>query len=79
MSPFHHIDGAVPPSLILMGTQDPELPVPAAQTFCAAMQAAGGHCEIALYEGQGHGFYHNPEYMEKTNQRILQFLRDLQG
>jgi acetyl esterase len=78
VSPFHHIDGAVAPSLILMGTQDPELPVASAEAFCTAMHAAGGHCEIVLYEGQGHGFYYAPEYRDKTNQRILQFLQDLQ-
>ena len=61
VSPFHHIDGAVPPSLILVGSQDPEVPVPTAQAFCAAVQKAGGHCEIALYEGQGHGFFHSRE------------------
>ncbi len=78
VSPFHHIDSAVPRSLILVGTQDPEVPVSTAQAFCAAVQAAGGHCEIALYEGQGHGFYHHQEYREKTNLRVLKFLRDLQ-
>lgn len=79
VSPFHHIDGAVPPSLILVGSQDPEVPVPTAQAFCAAVQKAGGHCEIALYEGQGHGFFHSREYREKTNLRVMKFLRDLEG
>ncbi|MEZ5572154.1 MAG: alpha/beta hydrolase [Halioglobus sp.] len=74
VSPYHHIDDAVPPTLILVGTQDPEVPVPTAQAFCQAVQAAGGLCEIALYEGQGHGFFHHPGYREQTNQRILEFL-----
>lgn len=78
VSPFHHIDSAVPPSLILVGSQDPEVPVETAQAFCSAVQAAGGHCEIALYEGQGHGFYHNPQYRDETNVRSLAFLNDLQ-
>jgi acetyl esterase len=77
VSPFHHIDNAVPSTLILVGSRDPEVPVATAQAFCAAVQEAGGHCEIALYEGQGHGFYHHPGYREKTNVRILKFLRDL--
>jgi acetyl esterase len=77
VSPLHHIDSAVPPTLILVGSQDPEVPVPTAQAFCTAVQAAGGQCDIALYEGQGHGFFHQPEYREKTNGRILEFLRDL--
>jgi len=75
VSPYHHIDGAVPPTLILVGSQDPEVPVPTAQAFCAAVEAAGGRCEIALYEGQSHGFFHNPAYREQTNQRVLEFLR----
>jgi acetyl esterase len=77
VSPYHHIDSAVPPTLILVGTQDPEVPVPTAQAFCAAVQAAGGRCDLALYEGQGHGFLNQPEYREKTNQRMLEFLRGL--
>ncbi len=78
VSPYHHVDAAVPPSLILVGSADPEVPVPTAQAFCSAVQAAGGRCEIALYEGQGHGFFHDPVYREQTNQRILQFLREVQ-
>jgi acetyl esterase len=74
VSPYHHIDGAVPRALILVGSQDPEVPVPTAQAFCTAVQAAGGRCEIALYDGQGHGFFHNPPYLEQTNQRVLEFL-----
>lgn len=77
VSPYHHIDNAVPPSLILLGSDDPEVPVPTAQAFCRAVQEAGGKCEIALYEGEGHGFFHNPVYRDKTNQRILAFLREL--
>lgn len=79
VSPYHHIDGAVPRSLILVGSQDPEVPVPTAQAFCRAVHAAGGQCEIALYDGQGHGFFHDPVYREQTNQRILEFLDDPQG
>jgi len=74
VSPYHHIDGATPHSLILVGKQDLEVPVTTAQAFCAAVLEAGGHCELALYEGQGHGFFHTREYREKTNTRILEFL-----
>jgi len=74
VSPFHHIDSATPPALILVGSEDLEVPVQTVQAYCAAMQTAGGYCEVALYEGQGHGFFNNPEYLLKTNQRILDFL-----
>jgi acetyl esterase len=78
VSPYHHIDGDVPPVLILVGSQDLEVPVPTAEAFCTKVRSAGGHCEIALYEGEGHGFYHKPKYREKTNQRIVKFLSTLQ-
>jgi hypothetical protein len=47
--------------------------------LCGGAGRAGGHSEIALCAEQGHGFYHHPGYREKTNVRILKFLRDLQG
>ena len=77
ISPLHHVDSDVPPALILVGSQDPEVPVAAVQAFCLAVEAAGGRCEIALYEGQGHGFFHQRPYREQTNLRVLAFLKDL--
>ena len=43
------------------------------------MLNAGGHCELALYEDQGHGFYHYGKYLEMTNLRVLEFLTDVQN
>jgi acetyl esterase len=75
VSPFHHIDSTTPPTLILVGSEDLEVPVKTVQAYCAAIQTAQGYCEVSLYEGQGHGFYHHPEYLEKTNRRVVDFLR----
>ena len=77
VSPYHHVDSAVPTTLILVGSQDPEVPVPTAEAFCAAVERAGGDCELALYEGQGHGFFHHPTFREHTNQRIAEFLEKI--
>jgi acetyl esterase/lipase len=77
ISPYQHIDASVPPTLILLGSDDPEVPVATAQAFCDAVVNAGSHCEIALYEGQGHGFFHQPAYRDQTNRRILAFLQQL--
>lgn len=78
VSPHHHIDGETPPVLILVGSRDLEVPVPTVQAFCTRMRGLGGHCEIALYEGASHGFFNIPKYRDKTRQRILEFLTDLQ-
>lgn len=74
VSPYHHIDAAVPPSLILVGSRDPEVPVSTVEAYCEAVQAAGGDCEIAVYEGESHGFFNKPRMRDATNQRILAFL-----
>jgi acetyl esterase/lipase len=81
ISPFHNIDSSVPPTLVLLGTEDVELPVSSAESFCRLVEGTGGHCEIALYEGQRHGFFgyrkSNPEYFNKTNARIIKFLESV--
>lgn len=79
ISPLHHIDRVVPPTLILSGEADAEVPVATLKAFCRAMQQLGGHCEIQLYPRARHGFF-NPEvdrgrYFEATNQAAVAFLR----
>lgn len=77
VSPYHHVDAAVPPSLVLVGSRDPEVPVPTVESYCEAVQAAGSDCEIALYEGESHGFFNKPRMRDATNSRILEFLTGL--
>lgn len=77
VSPTHRVDHLVPPTLILVGSQDAEVPVATVAAFCEKVQSADGRCEVEVYEGQGHGFFNQPLYLEKTNQRVLQFLSAL--
>jgi acetyl esterase len=77
VSPTHHVDGAVPTALILVGSRDAEVPVATVEEFCEKVHNAGGSCEDEIYQGQGHGFFNQPTYLEKTNQRVLRFLSDL--
>ncbi|MCP5271937.1 MAG: alpha/beta hydrolase fold domain-containing protein [Burkholderiaceae bacterium] len=60
LSPMHHVGPDVPPTLVLNGTHDPEVPVATVQAFCAKVKAAGTTCELQLFTGAGHGFF-NPE------------------
>ncbi len=77
VSPYHHVDRGVPPSLVLVGSRDPEVPVATVEAYCEALEAAGGNCDIALYEGESHGFFNKPGMRDATNQRILKFLASL--
>jgi len=78
VSPYHHVTTEFPPTLFLVGTQDPEVPVPTAQAFCERLSAKGARCDLELYEGRSHGFFHhrggdNSDF-SATNTRILDFL-----
>ncbi len=42
--------------LLLQGTEDPVVPPAQAEDLCAALQAAGRHCVVRFFEGEGHGF-----------------------
>ena len=64
----------MPPSLVLVGSLDPEVPLPTVQAYCEAVTSAGADCDIALYAGESHGFFNKPRFRDMTNQRILGFL-----
>lgn len=82
ISPMQHIDVDIPSTLILLGTEDTEVPVNTAKRFCSEIKEKGGECELELYEKAGHGFfnYHveNGRYFEATNVRIVQYLKQLE-
>lgn len=81
ISPIHHIDANVPPTIILMGTKDPEISVATAKGFCKKISKKGGRCDLALYEGAKHGFFNHSvekaKYFHLTNERVSQFLKEL--
>lgn len=57
ISPYHHIHGGLPPSIIFHGTDDEAVPYPTVVQFQKAMIAAGNYCVMKSYEGQPHGFF----------------------
>lgn len=60
LSPLHHVAPGVPPTLVLSGTDDPEVPVHTVQAFCERLQRNGSLCELQLFQGGRHGFF-NPQ------------------
>ena len=76
-----YIDGQVPPTLILHGTDDRDVPVASAIKFCDAVTSVHGRCELVLYEGAKHGFFNDEidggRYFNATNERIARFLEQL--
>lgn len=80
VSPYHQLQHHLPPTLILLGDQDTELPLPIAQRFCKKAQAIGSRCELDIAEGHGHGFF-NRHYSRwqylRTLWRSYEFLETL--
>ena len=74
VSPLHHVDATLPPTLLMVGSEDPEVPIATAETFCATAVAAGAFCELVIYEGQTHGFFNKPKYLRLTGERTVEFL-----
>lgn len=57
-SPAHNITSNAPPAVIFLGSEDHLISVETTKEFQTAMQKAGVLCELHVYEGQKHGFYH---------------------
>ncbi len=72
-SPLHNIGPALPPpTVVLLGTQDDLIPVETGQDFAARIRAAGGRCDLHLYETSAHGFFN---FRDWGNLRYYETLR----
>lgn len=78
-SPLHNITARFPPTLFLVGTEDPLVPLSTAKAFRDSVVAHGGQCEVVRYEGQNHGFFNyerDPQhrYFRQTLEAMDEFL-----
>jgi dipeptidyl aminopeptidase/acylaminoacyl peptidase len=77
LSPFHHVAGDAPPTLIVHGTDDEVVPFPTVVAYCQRVTELGGECEVVPYEGAGHGFFNRDPHYQLTLQQALRFLDSL--
>ena len=63
-SPLHNLDETVPPTLVMLGTQDNLIPVATAEAWKAKMDELGVRCDLVLYEDQPHGFFNKAKFKE---------------
>jgi acetyl esterase/lipase len=78
LSPYHHVAADQPPTLIIHGEADDTVPYKSVERFTAEMTAAGNRCELAAYEGAGHGFFNfgrsDNRHFRETTARADRFL-----
>jgi acetyl esterase/lipase len=53
------------------------VPFSSAAKFAELMAAAGNRCELVRYEGQAHGFFNKPPFLEETLRKTDAFLVSL--
>jgi len=75
VSPARHWRKDMPPTLVLVGTEEP--PFAAVKEFADKWIAEGAPMELYVAEGGKHGFFIQPEWVEKAAARTDQFLRSL--
>ena len=53
MSPYHHVEKDLPPTIIFQKTNDAIVDYNTVETFCEKAQSLGARCEVVLYQGEG--------------------------
>ena len=76
ISPFHNIYKGAPPTIIFQGTADKNFLIQESEPFCERMKTYGNTCEVVLYEGREHGFFHyfhgnNPDFISTMETTVL--------
>ncbi len=50
----------LPPAIIIQGTEDDNIPVPATKEFAEAYRRSGGEIQLEIFDGMPHGFGYRP-------------------
>jgi acetyl esterase/lipase len=72
ISPTMHLTKQSPPTLIFFGTADRLMAM--GEEFVQKSKELGHRAEMFLAEGQPHGFFNRPPWLEKTTARMDEFL-----
>ncbi|MBC2593071.1 alpha/beta hydrolase [Ruficoccus amylovorans] len=56
LSPYNHVRAGLPPTLLLSGDKDTQVPIEFVRGFAEKMQASGNECVVVEFAGKGHDF-----------------------
>lgn len=71
ISPMYNVDSETPPTLIILGTNDPLVSVKQAKLYQENMTNSGIPCELKLYEKAGHPIFYYRKGLSKYYYKIL--------
>ena len=69
ISPYHHIDKTVPPTIIYHGTEDRIVDYKTAEMFHQKMLANGNDCTLIPFEGRDHSFFNYKKHLLESDYR----------
>ena len=67
ISPYHHIDKCVPPTIIFHGTKDRIVPYKTAEMFHQKMLGVGNDSTLISFEGRDHGFFNHGKHLAESD------------
>lgn len=76
-SPIHHVADLHGELLLLQGADDMVVPLAQAEDMAAAMREAGRDVELAVYDGEGHGFRRKDTIVDALERELAFYTRVL--
>jgi acetyl esterase/lipase len=73
-SPVEYVSKSMPPTIILHGNADKQVPIATVENFKAKCDSVGAKCELDVYPGQGHAFTKKEPYRSLTMNKLIHFL-----
>lgn len=81
VSPAHHVRSGAPPTIVFHGRDDQTVPFATIEVFAKRMNDARARCDLAAYDGKGHGFFNvgrgDADTVRDTFRRMDAFLVSL--
>ncbi|KAA5545342.1 alpha/beta hydrolase [Roseiconus nitratireducens] len=74
LSPFHHVDKRVPPTIIFHGRADRTVPFWTVEAFSDSVRRLGGRCDLVGFDGEAHGFFNYGRGDNKSFERTIEAL-----
>ena len=67
ISPYHHVDETVPPTIIYHGTEDRLVPFKTAEMFHQRMLEVGNDSSLIRFDGRDHGFFNHGKHLAESD------------
>jgi acetyl esterase/lipase len=67
ISPYHHLAGKLPPTIIFHGTNDKIVPFKTIKLFTDRMHEFGNKCTLVAYQDKNHSFFNHSSFKDKKD------------